>query len=365
MSEALFDGRLAVIQRVLPSYRAPFFEMLAGACSGGLTLLAGQPRPDEAIDAVDAIRGVNLIRLQNRHLFKGPAYLCIQRGLEAALRQANPDALIVEANPRYLSTPPALRWMKRQNRPVIGWGLGAGGGALAFLRRSFLMQFDALLTYSQTGAAGYAAAGFNPARIFVAPNAAAGRPRQALPQRAPGFSGRPVVLFVGRLQTRKRLDLLLQACAALPEALQPRLVIVGDGPARPEVESAVQSFYPSAELAGAQHGPALEPYFRQADLFVLPGTGGLAVQQAMSWGLPVIAAEADGTQADLVRAENGWQVQPGSLDSLTAALSDALGDAARLRQMGAASYRIVAEEINLESMTAAFIKALQAVRSHS
>ena len=83
----------------------------------------------------------------------------------------------------------------------------------------------------------------------------------------------------------------------------------------------------------------------------------------MAEGLPVIVAEADGTQADLVRPENGWCVPPGDLPALTAALREALSDPPRLRRMGEASYRIVAEEINLETMVAAFVRAVNAVTS--
>ncbi len=49
-------------------------------------------------------------------------------------------------------------------------------------------------------------------------------------------------------------------------------------------------------------GRNLDSYFSSADLFVLPGTGGLAVQEAMSHGLPVIMGQGDGTNDDLVRA---------------------------------------------------------------
>jgi len=114
---------------------------------------------------------------------------------------------------------------------------------------------------------------------------------------------------------------------------------------------------------GARHGDELAPYFRAADLFVLPGTGGLAVQEAMSYGLPVIVAQGDGTQDDLVRAGNGWQVPPDEDAALAAALREALSDAARLRAMGAESYRIVAQEINLERMVEVFVEALNAVKS--
>jgi glycosyltransferase involved in cell wall biosynthesis len=169
------------------------------------------------------------------------------------------------------------------------------------------------------------------------------------------------VLFVGRLQARKRVPSLLKACAGLPAQLRPRLVIVGDGPELENLRSLAQNIYPAAEFPGAKHGADLAPYFLAADLFALPGTGGLAVQEAMSYGLPVIVAKGDGTQDDLVRPQNGWQIQPDDDSALSVALLDALSDLPRLRRMGAESYRIVAEEINLEKMVGVFIRALNAL----
>jgi glycosyltransferase involved in cell wall biosynthesis len=94
---------------------------------------------------------------------------------------------------------------------------------------------------------------------------------------------------------------------------------------------------------------------------VLPGTGGLAVQEAMAHGLPVIVAQGDGTQTDLVRPENGWLIPPDDLQALEAVLGEAFSDPARLRRMGAESYRIVAEEVNLEAMVGIFVQALCSV----
>jgi glycosyltransferase involved in cell wall biosynthesis len=154
------------------------------------------------------------------------------------------------------------------------------------------------------------------------------------------------------------VDLLIRACAALPIGLQPHVVVVGEGPARHELIGLAEKIYPSVEFAGAKHGADLEPHFAKADLFVLPGTGGLAIQQAMAHGLPVVVAKGDGTQDDLVGAENGWQVPPDDLDALTNILRQALSDPDKLRQMGEVSYRIVAEEINIDKMVDVFIHAL-------
>ena len=212
--------------------------------------------------------------------------------------------------------------MRPPPSPAIFFKNG-GDGRGETLRLSFLLQFDALLTYSRRGADEYAALGFPADKIFVAPNAAAPRPTRPMPSRPPVFDGQPNVLFVGRLQARKRVDLLLQACAALPENLRPRLVIVGDGPERRNLEAMAKTIYPSAEFPGAKHGAELAPYFSAADLFVLPGTGGLAVQEAMSYGLPVIMGQGDGTNDDLVRSGNGWQF-PGDPEALPKTLREAL-----------------------------------------
>ena len=172
----------------------------------------------------------------------------------------------------------------------------------------------------------------------------------------PTFNVKPTILFVGRLQARKRVDYLLRACAEIEP--RPRLIIIGDGPERAGLESLAKNVYPSAEFIGSKHGAELKPYYEQADLFVLPGTGGLAVQEAMSYGLPVIVAKGDGTQDDLVREGNGWQINPEDYGALVSTMQNALSDVARLRKMGAESYRIVSEEININKMADVFVQAL-------
>jgi len=368
-SELKFPGRIAIQQRVLPVYRASLMDTLAANCSGGLSVFAGDPLPDEGITSAGDLQVAQRVYAHNRH-FSNPGsalYQCYQDGLVDWLEDWQQDVLIVEANPRYPNTRLGIDWMHARKRPVLGWGLGAPEihGPLAawrkVLRQRLLRSLEGVIAYSQRGAQEYLQAGIPAERIYVALNAAAHRPAQPPPEKSPGFGPRPVILYVGRLQARKRLDLLIQACAGLPEAMQPHLLIVGDGPARPELAVAAEKHYPATEFTGALFGDALAACFQRADLFVLPGTGGLAVQQAMAWGLPVIVAEGDGTQDDLVRPENGWRIVPGDLDDLSRTLQTALSDPVRLRRMGAASYQIVAQEVNLEAMTQVFIRAARQV----
>jgi glycosyltransferase involved in cell wall biosynthesis len=370
-----YPGRVGLQQRVLPEYRAPFFDCLAQICAGGLGVFAGQPLPVEQIRTTATLHHAKFFRAHNRHFLHpaSPLYQCWQAGFLAWLQEWQPDVLIVEANPRYPITRQAIGWMHAHNRPVIGWGLGlssiSGGPSLAGLLASFrrrqrlelVRSLDAVIAYSQTGAEQYRRSGVAAERVFVALNAVTPRPAQPPLHRSLAPGEKPLVLFVGRLQARKRIDLLLQACASLPAETQPRLCVVGDGPARLEMEARARDVYPQAQFLGARHGAELETLFDSADLFVLPGTGGLAVQQAMAHGLPVIVAQGDGTQDDLVREANGWRIPPGDLQALITVLQTALGDVERLHRMGGESYRIVSEEVNLEEMVAVFLRAIKAV----
>jgi glycosyltransferase involved in cell wall biosynthesis len=324
---------------------------------------------EEQIRTMQDLAGVQLARGRNRY-FLSPSsrfFLCWQDGLLPWLESWDPAALVLEANPRYMSSRRAIRWMHDRGRPVLGWGLGAPpvSGVMGSLqqanRRAFLSQLDGVIAYSQRGAAEYRQAGIPAERVYVAPNSAAPRPAASLPERSGLSSGPGRVLFVGRLQERKRLDVLFAAARLLPAELRPEIIVVGEGPARAGFEAAAVGLKPAVRFVGEQHGEALAAQFRQAELFVLPGTGGLAVQQALANGLPIIVAQGDGSQDDMVHPANGWQVVPGDVPALAAALREALSDRQRLLAMGRESYRIAVEEINLEQMAAGFVGALQTV----
>ncbi|MBN2555539.1 MAG: glycosyltransferase family 4 protein [Anaerolineales bacterium] len=360
----VFLGKAGLQQRVLPSYRVPFFDELAGRCAQGLSLFSGDPRPDEAILSGASLSTAAYQKARNLHLFREGAYLCIQPGILDWLKAWDPEVLILEANPRYLSNRAAIRWMHARRRPVLGWGLGAPRlkGFLSLprdrLRRSYLQRLDAIITYSSLGAETYQAMDIPEDRIFTAYNAVASKPGPAAVR--PPLGDRPVeILFVGRLQDRKRIDILLRACALQAQPL--RLTIVGEGPSRQALELLAGEVLPGTWFTGALEGEPLKKLFQESHLFVLPGTGGLAIQEAMSYALPVIVAEGDGTQRDLVTPENGWLIPPGNLDALSRILAEALSDKERLVAMGSHSRQLALERFNIESMADTFIEAMNTV----
>lgn len=362
-------GPTGLQQRVLPAYRAPFFDALAAALPGGLGVFAGEPYAGESILQAEALRVARWTRATNRTVGAGRARMLWQSGWRQWLERENPQAVVLEANPRYLSNLFILRAMRGTGKQVLGWSLGpiAANGINGAILRSFYPAFSAMIVYSRSGAEAFRQVGLAPERIFVAPNAVESTVAERLLRAPEGRAQaraeltpdeKPVVLFVGRLQQRKRVDLLIRACARA--SVPCRLVIVGDGPDRARLEQIAGGILPAARFTGDVRGDALGKIFLAADLFVMPGTGGLALQEALLYGKPVAVAEADGSQADLVRpGENGWILPPGEEDALVAVLREALGNPIRLNSMGEASRRIVRETATMEKMVAGFVQALQ------
>ncbi|KQP23639.1 TIGR03088 family PEP-CTERM/XrtA system glycosyltransferase [Pseudorhodoferax sp. Leaf267] len=166
---------------------------------------------------------------------------------------------------------------------------------------------------------------------------------------------------VGRLQTVKNQPALARAFVALlraqPEAAErARLVIVGEGPLRAEVERilAEAGMAALAWLPGARSDvPAL---LRMLDCFVLPSlTEGTSctLQEAMACGLPIVATAVGGTP-DLVAHDVTGQLVPSEDDAAMArALGRYLNDAPLARRHGQAAQQS-AQRFALSAMVARY-----------
>ena len=123
-----------------------------------------------------------------------------------------------------------------------------------------------------------------------------------------GVPDGPVLLYAGRLSPEKRLDTLVDVLDALPGA---HLALVGDGPARAELERRFAGR--RAHFLGFLRGEELARAFASADVFVMPSTTetlGFVVLEAMASGCPVVAARAGGIPDLIDHGENGHLYDP-------------------------------------------------------
>jgi glycosyltransferase involved in cell wall biosynthesis len=139
---------------------------------------------------------------------------------------------------------------------------------------------------------------------------------------------RPVILYAGKLITRKHPDILLEAYSKLPEP-HPYLIFVGDGDLRTSMqETVLKNNLKGVRFAGFANQEDLPAFYGLADIFVLPSineTWGLVINEAMSAGCAIIATDQVGSAIDLVHpGQNGVIVRSCDTQMLSAALLECL-----------------------------------------
>jgi glycosyltransferase involved in cell wall biosynthesis len=149
----------------------------------------------------------------------------------------------------------------------------------------------------------------------------------------------PVVAYVGRLSREKGLDVLPDISQSLRAHGQPhRLLFIGDGPMRAELQAACPGAIFTGKVAH-EHVPAL---LASADVFFFPSrtdTFGNVVLEAQACGLPVIVTDEGGPREAVRHGETGLICGARGPFTLAVALSWLLREHARRAQMGAAARR--------------------------
>lgn len=195
----------------------------------------------------------------------------------------------------------------------------------------------------------------------IAPGPAVARPAEAINLRG----GRPVVLYAGRLRTRKAVAVLLEAFALLrrehPEAT---LVLAGDGEQRPALETRARELglADAVRFVGAQPRSAMPGWYASADVFCLPSIYEgfpLAILEAMAAGLPVVATAVAGVPEAVADGVTGRIVAPEDAAALARALLELVADPATARRMGEAGRRRVEEEFAIPRIAGAYIELWQ------
>ncbi len=158
------------------------------------------------------------------------------------------------------------------------------------------------------------------------------RPRRSDLVARYGLGGAAVVLFFGGLKARKNLPLLLDVFARVaPAAPAARLVIAGGGPLRADLERRARELGLGSRVVFTGYVSEAEKvdHFNLADVFVFPSAMegfGLAVGEAMSCGLPVIASDRGAIPEILVDGEGGFLVDPAAPERFAERLSVLLAE---------------------------------------
>jgi glycosyltransferase involved in cell wall biosynthesis len=141
-----------------------------------------------------------------------------------------------------------------------------------------------------------------------------------------------VVGTVGRLAAQKAIHVLLDATPRLlTDDPGTRVLIVGDGPLRDELERHARRLGVAHAVSFAGYLADVRPAYRAMDVFVLPSRDegfGIVFQEAMAMGVPVIGTRVIGSVDAVEHEVTGLLVEYGDAAALAESILRVLGDAA-------------------------------------
>jgi phosphatidylinositol alpha-mannosyltransferase len=153
--------------------------------------------------------------------------------------------------------------------------------------------------------------------------------------------GKRNILFLGRLEKRKGLPFLLEAFSKVKRDFpDTRLVVVGgDGGLRSVCERYVdRNRLADVVFTGYVPDEAKPRYFRTADIYCAPNTGGesmgIVLLEALAAGVPIVASRIEGFSEVLTEGSEGFLVPPRDSEALAASLKRLLSDHALRKSMG-------------------------------
>lgn len=376
--------RVGLVQALIPRYREPVFETLAKRDEIDLTVYADLGAKHGSLEGASEVQGYKLVDAKEKYI--GPL-LWDPASVQAA--RGPFDVVILSWRTRSLLLPHAIRAARKSGAAVVVWGHGFGKQD-NWIRRAIRMHSgrlaDACLLYDPFNAQKMIEAGIEPDRVFCAPNAVDQRPileaqqwwkdrpdELARLQAEAGLDPKHTLIYISRLEGEKRLDLLFDAMK-IAHKTDPalRLVVVGDGSARPAAEAHAKkigidksvvftgAIYDERELAG---------WCLSACCVAYPVAIGLSAMHAFGYGLPIVTSDDRGGHGPEINAiipgENGWLYEDGNPQDFAEKILSITQSPESLEHMSAGALASVQGESgwSLPNMVEGFVRCIQSAQA--
>lgn len=167
-----------------------------------------------------------------------------------------------------------------------------------------------------------------------------------------GLKGSPIVGAIARLSPVKGLDALLKALPGLlPSFPRLQVLLVGEGPARPDLIRLAYSLGIEEHVVITHPVEDTRVPLSAMDLFVAPSLRegfGLALVEAMTAGVPVVATNAGGPAEIIEDGVSGLLIPPGDPAPLGKAVASLLSDPAKRRTIAAAGRERAKKEFDMD-----------------
>lgn len=267
------------------------------------------------------------------------------------------EVIILDSTIYYLSTWLGLLFARLRKKKVIFWGHGFKKNETGIKARLRMCQYnmaDAILLYGNRAKDILTQKGYDPARIYLVYNSLDYDLQVSLRdtidtdmvnhKRKQMFtdSSLPVLVYIGRINAEKKLELLLEAIARLKNSDQVcNVLFVGEGQYKPQLIELAKELQISNNVVfyGACYNESEIAYMMaMAELTVVPDAIGLSCIHSLVYGVPVVTSDnfdVHGPEFEAITPDQtGSFYQNGKIESLAEEISKWLrrGDKETVRQ---------------------------------
>ncbi len=173
---------------------------------------------------------------------------------------------------------------------------------------------------------------------------------------------------VGRLSKEKGHKYLIEAFAKLAKDYSNiRLLIVGDGDLRKDLETLSNSLGINGKVTFSGFQEDVEKYYSLMDIYASPSLlehFPLAVLEAMSFGKAIMATSVGGVPKLIKHGETGMLIESGSAEQIEKALKTLITDKEIRDRLGAQAQKLVKEQYSVEKMAREYIKVYKEALSN-
>jgi glycosyltransferase involved in cell wall biosynthesis len=373
--------QIVLITPMLQPYRISFYDKLAKALENKFDLIIyhgtnqnedGRPAFSGVVPFKEKGFPLKLIEILS---FK----IRLNIGMFKTIKKQSPDIIIIQGITGNLSYRRIVSWAKKKKKKIIIWTSGwepdrSKGLLLSFknmLVTSFFKKADYFLTYSEYGSKYVLSMGIDKSIIETCYNGIETddlfKNKKEIVRKSKeirmeyNLEGHTSFLFVGGLIHEKKVDLLIDSFIELRKKYDKiKLIIIGEGPLKQMVKEKLKTNDDLNIIYLGRIIDGVDPYFAASDCFVLPGVGGLALNQAMFWGKTCIVSKADGTEDDLViEGVTGYRFRENDLGNLVSTMDRRINEKKdKIDVMSENSRQLILNKSNVNNMVSVFSNAI-------
>lgn len=360
----------------LPAYRRDFFTLLSNKLKEkdiDFKFIYGK-QSNTAVSIQDKDVCFKTIELELKKINIGFAELLTYKDLIKIIKEEKTDVVVLQFHVAVLSFWKLYFYLKKHNIPYVTWDCNYTRdtlNGLAVKVRKKMVDFTykkakVCLTYGHVFKDYLLNIGKPANKIVVAQNTI--NIEKIIKNRAASCDNRTFdhplrILYVGALIQRKYVETAIKAVARLiSEGHDIYFDIVGNGNYIEKLKELNNSEGNTERIIfyGAKKGKELQEFFEKDDVFILPGTGGLAINEAMAYSMPIISTKGDDTVLDLLDG-NGYLLKEfGNVDEIYTCIENfIILPESEKKKMAKRSEEIVTKQASLENMVNKHIVAIE------